>query len=123
MLTSVPPLIDPAHDFISSERYLESLEKKLKKVTGKSKTEPTSKDIIRSLEQCKEASMKHLLESSENTDQTVDYTGAVLNKSHQGQQQTTEEIVALVFQDQLAVHQTEVECKCTSELKCAEHLK
>lgn len=84
-------------------------EKKLKKVKGKSNTEPTSKDIINSLKQCKEASMKRFLESdpSKDTDHCADYRGAVVNKAHQGQQQTVEEIVALVYQDQLASQGTE----------------
>lgn len=47
------------------------------------------------------------MDSSQNTDHTTDYSDAILNKSHHGQQQTTEEIVAIVFQDQLTKDQTE----------------
>lgn len=82
-------------------------EKKLKKVAGQSNKEPTSKDIIKSLEQCKEASMRRLLDSSNGTSQPQDYSEAVVNKTHQGQQQDVEEIVAIVYQDQLAAHSTE----------------
>lgn len=106
-MLSPAPSVDPAHDFISSEKYIESLEKKLKKVAGQSNKEPTSKDIIKSLEQCKEASMRRLLDSSHGTGQPQDYSEAVVNKAHQGQQQNVEEIVAIVYQDQLAAHSTE----------------
>lgn len=103
-MLSPAPSVDPVHDFISSEKYIESLEKKLKKVAGQSNKEPTSKDIIKSLEQCKEASMRRLLDSSNGMSQPQDYSEAVVNKTHQGQQQDVEEIVAIVYQDQLAAH-------------------
>lgn len=106
-MLSPAPSVDPVHDYISSEKYIESLEKKLKKVAGQSNKEPTSKDIIKSLEQCKEASMRRLLDSSNGTSQPQDYSEAVVNKTHQGQQQDVEEIVAIVYQDQLAAHSTE----------------
>lgn len=92
-------------------------EKKLKKVAGQSNKEPTSKDIIKSLEQCKEASMRRLLDSSHGTGQPQDYSEAVVNKAHQGQQQNVEEIVAIVYQDQLAAHSTEH----TAQYTASEH--
>ncbi|KAK6183478.1 hypothetical protein SNE40_010954 [Patella caerulea] len=60
-----PPTSDPAYQFISSERYLNSLESKLSKIKGKSSREPSAKEIISSLGKVKDDHMNRFI-SDEN---------------------------------------------------------
>ncbi|XP_033734155.1 uncharacterized protein LOC117323208 [Pecten maximus] len=95
------PVLDPTRDFISTERYLQSLERKLDKVQGKKGKEVNSKDIIESLSKVKDDQMTQLMsETRVSGDDPDQYKGSVLNKNHNSSQ--LEEVVALVYQDCLA---------------------
>ncbi|OWF50819.1 uncharacterized protein LOC110449979 [Mizuhopecten yessoensis] len=98
------PGLDPSRDFISSERYLQSLERKLNKVQGKKDQEANSKDIIKSLGKVKDDHMVQMMSESRVSgspgDDPDQYKGSVVNKNHNSSD--LEEVVALVYQDCLA---------------------
>ncbi|XP_060063038.1 uncharacterized protein LOC132543539 [Ylistrum balloti] len=96
------PLLDPTRDFISPERYLQSLERKLNKVQGKKGQEANSKDIIESLGKVRDDQMAQLMSETRvsGSDDPDQYKGSILNKNHNSPQ--LEEVVALVYQDSLA---------------------
>ncbi|XP_064603578.1 uncharacterized protein LOC135468995 [Liolophura sinensis] len=57
---------DPLYDLIDSDRYIKSLENKLRKLKGGSKKEPTAKDMISSLEKSKEDHFRRLEQFKED---------------------------------------------------------
>ncbi|XP_076464313.1 uncharacterized protein LOC143296329 [Babylonia areolata] len=59
-IISQPPC-DPRYQLIDSDRYIESLERKLKRIKGRNKPEPSSRDIIDSLAGFKDDQMRRFL--------------------------------------------------------------
>ncbi|XP_063425638.1 uncharacterized protein LOC134709406 [Mytilus trossulus] len=105
------PPVEPLHDLISSERYIDSLERRLNKVKGNQAKEPTAKEMLSALEKTKEGQMHQLLDSNTQHSSSQDpcLDGAVVNKTHTGKQQNLEEIVALIYQDALSKDKEDTE--------------
>ncbi|KAK3093396.1 hypothetical protein FSP39_015047 [Pinctada imbricata] len=99
--TLMAPPPDPLRTPKSSEDYIHSLEDKLRRIKGNNK-EPSSRDIIQSLEKAKSDQMAQLMQGGQSSSE-MGYKGSVVSKSHSGKEQNMEEVVALVFQDELGI--------------------
>ncbi|XP_059161807.1 uncharacterized protein LOC131944927 [Physella acuta] len=111
--TSVLPSLpnDPLHEMIDSEKYIQTLETKLKKIMKSKKGgEPSSREIISSLALFHEDQMKRYIEESTtssfnsmNIDEQIAQISFVQRKLHPEKQPlNAEEILELVRADILA---------------------
>ena len=107
---------------LESDRYVSYLEAKLTKLKESRDSEPTSKDLLAGLSQAKEAEMSNLTQSSaepyissyaENDDANIENPAVVsaIQRKLQPEKQalTTEELLELVENDELAKVRTEME--------------
>ncbi|KAK7103700.1 uncharacterized protein [Littorina saxatilis] len=120
-----PPPADPRHQLIDSARYIDSLEKRLKKVQGKQRPEPSSRQIIDSLASFREDQMQRFMNrdqngtsvllSSADTDSESAVSGSVAyiqRKLHPEKQAINmEELFELLKDDELARIRAENEDK------------
>ncbi|KAL3874768.1 hypothetical protein ACJMK2_037738 [Sinanodonta woodiana] len=103
-----PPATNPLYDLISSDKYLDSLEKRLHKIKGRSSEVATSKDMISALEHKRDAQMQQYMISSSTAGAdyvTVDQSspGFSLQRKLYPEKQflNPQEIVALLEEDVL----------------------
>jgi len=78
----------------------------LDRIKGNNQGEATSRQIIKSLEKTKEGHMQNLMATASipgcSGKDLDDYTGSVVNKTHTNINHNLEEVVALVYQDELS---------------------
>ncbi|KAK3592552.1 hypothetical protein CHS0354_005613 [Potamilus streckersoni] len=100
---------NPLYDLISSDKYIDSLEKKLHRIKGRASEFATSKDMIAALEHKRDAQMQQYMISSNTAGAdyvTVDQSSpgfSLQRKLHPEKQfLNPQEIVALLEEDVLA---------------------
>ncbi|CAI9724359.1 Hypothetical predicted protein [Octopus vulgaris] len=110
MSANLPPAPkDPLYDMISSEEYLESLNRRLQQIKLEGQKEPTSKDIIKELALKKADIMKNFLEEGGSLE--FDDANALDDDNFQSyfqrkfcperQALSTEELITLLQADEL----------------------
>ncbi|XP_046582405.1 uncharacterized protein LOC124289787 [Haliotis rubra] len=112
-VTVLPCPTDPLHQLISSDRYIESLEKKLNRLKGRSRREPSSHDIVQSLSKLRNDQMERFLKEESSQTQAVNLSSggeATSSSSYiqrrlypEKQAVTGDELVVLLQDDALAI--------------------
>ncbi|XP_067681611.1 coiled-coil domain-containing protein 32-like [Haliotis asinina] len=110
--TVLPCPTDPLHELISSDRYIASLEKKLNRIKGRSRQEPSSQDIVQSLTKLRNDQMERFLKEESSQTQAVQLPcgGEATSTSYiqrrlypEKQAVTGDELVVLLQDDALAI--------------------
>ncbi|XP_041354643.1 uncharacterized protein LOC121372403 [Gigantopelta aegis] len=107
---------DPRYCFISSENYIDSLEKKLKQLKGKTAKESTSKEMVDSLGRVRDDQMQSFL-NTDSCDRLMDFSVDITDPSAaaflqrrlhpERQAVNSEELVYLLQDDALSKTVTE----------------
>ncbi|XP_071079431.1 coiled-coil domain-containing protein 32-like [Haliotis cracherodii] len=110
-VTVMPCPVDPIHQLISSDKYIESLEKKLNRLKGRAPREPTARDIVQSLSKLRNDQMERFLKEESCQTQAVHLAsgGEAASASYiqrrlypEKQAVTGDEVVELLQADALA---------------------
>ncbi|KAL8611098.1 hypothetical protein ACOMHN_064388 [Nucella lapillus] len=130
------PPCDPRHQLIDSDRYIESLERRLKRLKGRNKPELSSRDIINSIAGFKDDQMRRFLQnghsitapppysSSSITDDATTTSASYLQRKLYPERQAlnTEELFELLKDDELTRIKLEEEEEEEAEHKPAASL-